>query len=141
MHRSGTKYAGTFRASAAQLSNVGLLSDCMAALIAAIDMTALGTHIYDVPKTLKRMGHAVDHDEGGLTAVVVLSTSHAAIHTWPEIEGARFDVDSCRVFDPAVVDSVLALRLGATDIRGTDVSFVFGQDSAPMLGVRVETTE
>lgn len=124
MFDKGTKYAGTFRAPPDLLRNVSAVMFAMQRLVDEVGMTALGTHIYDVPKALKRMGQPVENDEGGLTIVVVLSTSHAALHTWPEEAGARFDIDSCREFDPAIVNKVFAEMLGAANIVARDLSDV-----------------
>ena len=40
-------------------------------------------------------------DEGGVTGICVLSTSHCSIHTWPLRPFFVMDVYSCRDFDPA----------------------------------------
>lgn len=122
MFTAGTKYMGTFLASPEVLQDVGAISTAMRTLVERIGMTTLGTHIYDVPMAVKRLGQDVESDEGGVTAVVVLSTSHAAIHTWPEDGGARFDVDSCREFDVQVVCRVLEEFLGAHSIVASDLS-------------------
>jgi S-adenosylmethionine/arginine decarboxylase-like enzyme len=35
----------------------------------------------------------------GITGFVVITTSHASIHTWPDSGSIRFDLFSCRDFD------------------------------------------
>lgn len=116
MYKHGTKMYGTFRCSGAMLKDVGRIRAFMLDLVSSIGMTELGTHIYDVPTAIKRLGQTPLHDEGGVTAVTILSTSHAALHTWPEDGGARFDVDSCREFDPAVVLEVIQRAFEATEV-------------------------
>lgn len=41
------------------------------------------------------------HDLGneGVTGVVVITTSHSSIHTWPNSGTIRFDLYSCKDFD------------------------------------------
>lgn len=121
----GKKYVGTFLAPPDALQDVGRVAACMRKMVESIGMTTLGTHIYDVPLAVKRLGQHVEHDEGGITAVVVLSTSHAAIHTWPEEGMGRFDVDSCRDFDVSLVDQVLQSELSAHGVQGMDLSAAF----------------
>ena len=79
MHNKGTKMFGTFRASPGALSNIALVRRFMTELVRDIGMTELGTHFYDVPMSVKRLGQEPINDEGGLTALTVLSTSHIAM--------------------------------------------------------------
>ncbi len=46
--------------------------------------------------------------EGGRTALILLSTSHASIHTWPEHRYASFDLYSCRELPGETVKRVVA---------------------------------
>lgn len=107
------------------LASPGRVSDFLRKLVEDIDMHCLGNHIYDVPISLKRRGETPLHDEGGVTGMAVLTTSHIAIHTWPEDSGARIDVDSCRDFDPKVVEGLLMEFFRATEISLMDVSECF----------------
>jgi S-adenosylmethionine/arginine decarboxylase-like enzyme len=125
-YRHGRKVSGTFRAQGSKLADVGLISQFMAHTVKAIDMTALGTHIYDVPLCVKRLGQDPLTDEGGVTALVCLSTSHFALHTWPEEQGARIDIDSCRDFAPEIIAQLLRLFFEAEAIELHDLSFCFG---------------
>ena len=46
--------------------------------------------------------------QAGITGVVVVSESHLAVHTWPEMDGlVNFDVFSCREYDEEAVIEVL----------------------------------
>lgn len=44
--------------------------------------------------------HTHPFDEGGDTAVVLLSESHITVHTWPEHRYAAFDFYMCGESDP-----------------------------------------
>lgn len=122
-HRTGRKVGGTFRARAEKLSDPGGISDFLRQLIKDLKMTSLGTHIYDVPLAVKRLGQDLEHDEGGVTGVCVLSTSHAAIHTWPEEGAATFDVHSCRDFEPSVVEKLIKKMFETDDVEIYDVTY------------------
>lgn len=123
--RHGTKVTGVFNGDPRKLSDVGVVSEFLRRLVSEIGMTALGYHIYDVPMAVKRLGQTPLHDEGGVTGVVVLSTSHIAIHTWPEDSGGRIDVDSCRVFDRTAVARMIERHFASDSIELHDVSFAF----------------
>lgn len=58
----------------------------------------------------------------GVSGVVVISESHLAIHTWPELGYAAVDIFTCgdRV-DPWDACRHLVARLGATEIDATEV--------------------
>ena len=45
--------------------------------------------------------------EGGRTTLLLLSTSHASIHTWPEHRYASFDLYSCKELPQVIVDRVV----------------------------------
>ncbi len=130
----GMKVTGTFRAPPEFLADPGVVAHFLRNLTESIGMTALGHHIYDVPIAVKRLGQDPLADEGGVTGITVLSTSHAAIHTWPEESGARIDVDSCRAFDPEVLVELLRGYFNAYEIQLFDVSRCFRGSSVGLSG-------
>jgi S-adenosylmethionine decarboxylase len=74
-----------------------------AKVISALEMKALGpAHVYEVPvdpEVLRRVRETgVFEDSGGITAVVVISTSHISIHCWPAEKFFSMDVFSCKDF-------------------------------------------
>lgn len=79
-------------------------------------------HMYEVATEIEKLGKEPFEDEGGVTGVCVLSTSHCSIHTWPLRPFFVMDVYSCRDFDTAAVEGFLNQRLGAYDLQITDVS-------------------
>lgn len=52
-------------------------------------------------------------DEGGVTAVLPITTSHITIHTWPLQRRARIIIDSCRPFDAKEASLFLSARFRA----------------------------
>lgn len=46
---------------------------------------------------------------GGRTAMLMLSTSHTSIHTWPERKYASFDLYSCRELSGETVSRIVEL--------------------------------
>jgi S-adenosylmethionine decarboxylase len=79
-------------------------------------------HMYEVETEISKLGVEPFEDEGGVTGVCVLSTSHCSIHTWPLRPFFVMDVYSCREFDTMSVEKLLTERLGAYDLQVTDVS-------------------
>ena len=51
-------------------------------------------------------------DDGGVTGVAILSTSHVSIHTWPLTNRFAFDLYSCRDFQTIQIFNRLEERLG-----------------------------
>ena len=80
-------------------------------------------HLYEVETEIAKLGVQPFEDEGGVTGVCVLSTSHCTIHTWPLRPFFVMDVYSCRDFEPADVEQHLVQKLGAYDLQMTDLSF------------------
>lgn len=113
---------GTGEGSRDRLRDPVLVRGFMLAIVKMLGMRSLGEPVtYEVREEIKRMGAEPYEDEGGVTSVVVLSTSHAAIHTWPLRGRAVLDVYSCREFDPRAVLELCAVSFLA-EIQGTDLS-------------------
>lgn len=55
-------------------------------------------------------------DHQGVSGVVILYESHAAIHTYPEVGQAFLDVFSCKPYDVDLVKGVLSEFIGSFDI-------------------------
>ena len=93
-------------------------------LVDQLGMRLLGApHLYEVETEIAKLGVEPFEDEGGVTGICVLSTSHCSIHTWPLRPFFVMDVYSCRDFEPALIEQHLASSLGAYDVQVTDVSF------------------
>src|SRR5258708_884123 len=111
------------RGSAALLAHAPNVEGMLRELVAMLGMRLLGDpHMYEVEAEIEKLGVEPFEDEGGVTGVCVLSTSHCSIHTWPLRPFFVMDVYSCRDFDPKTVEAHLARRLGAYHLQVTDVS-------------------
>jgi S-adenosylmethionine decarboxylase len=112
------------RGSAELLGNAKNVESTLRELIDILGMRLLGEpHLYEVETEIAKLGVEPFEDEGGVTGVCVLSTSHCTIHTWPLRPFFVMDVYSCRDFEQSDVEQHLAKRLGAYDLQLTDVSF------------------
>jgi S-adenosylmethionine decarboxylase len=112
------------RGAPERLGSVAGVESALRELVHLLGMRPLGTpHMYEVETEIAKLGVEPFEDEGGVTGVCVLSTSHCAIHTWPLRPFFVMDVYSCRDFDPGLVEEHLARTLGAYDVQLTDVSF------------------
>ncbi len=141
------------RGTAALLGDGKTVETMLRELIDILGMRILGEpHMYEVETEIAKLGVEPFEDEGGVTGVCVLSTSHCSIHTWPLRPFFVMDVYSCRDFDQALVEAHLAKKLGAFDVQVTDVSFALDYkfDGAPRaakrtgreaLGVREQTAD
>jgi S-adenosylmethionine decarboxylase len=111
------------RGTPAQLGGASAVEAMLRDLVDLLGMRLLGEpHMYEVETEIAKLGKEPFEDEGGVTGVCVLSTSHCSIHTWPLRSFFVLDVYSCRDFDPIVVEKHLFDRLGAYDVQVTDVS-------------------
>lgn len=90
------------------LGNIEKVQNFLTNLVDRIEMKALDKpHCYSIPICLENLSLECEEDEGGITGIVVLSTSHASIHTFPEHRYAVADVYSCKEYDPNIVVDLL----------------------------------
>ncbi|HEY8074433.1 MAG TPA: S-adenosylmethionine decarboxylase [Labilithrix sp.] len=105
------------------MGDVNVVRTMLVDLIDILGMRILDkAHMYEVETEIEKLGKEPFEDEGGVTGVCVLSTSHCSIHTWPLRPFFVMDVYSCRDFDTAQVERFVTERLGAYDLQVTDVS-------------------
>jgi len=99
------------------------LRDLVRRITEAARMTLLRTMTVDVPLDLRALGREPYEDEGGVSAVGVLSTSHVAVHAWPLRREAHVDLYSCRAFHPSpVLDAIVTgLRPGKMRWQAQDI--------------------
>jgi S-adenosylmethionine decarboxylase len=98
-------------------------------MVEALGMRCLGEpHTYEVEEEIEKLGVEPFEDEGGVTGVCVLSTSHCAIHTWPLRSFFVMDVYSCRDFDEQVVRKMIRERFETTKVRITDLTYSLSPD-------------
>lgn len=111
------------RGSASRMGDAKTVETMLVDLIDVLGMRLLDkAHMYEVETEISKLGVEPFEDEGGVTGVCVLSTSHCSIHTWPLRPFFVMDVYSCRDFDAAAVERFLADRIDAYDVQITDVS-------------------
>ena len=105
------------------MGDVDVVRTMLVDLIDVLGMRLLDkAHLYEVETEIEKLGKEPFEDEGGVTGVCVLSTSHCSIHTWPLRPFFVMDVYSCRDFDTTEVERFVTERLGAYDLQVTDVS-------------------
>ena len=111
------------RGTPGRMGDVKTVETMLVDLIDVLGMRILDkAHMYEVETEISKLGVEPFEDEGGVTGVCVLSTSHCSIHTWPLRPFFVMDVYSCRDFDSSSVETLLTERLGAYDLQITDVS-------------------
>jgi len=105
------------------MNDAKVVESMLVDLVDALGMRLLDrAHMYEVETEISKLGVEPFEDEGGVTGVCVLSTSHCSIHTWPLRPFFVMDVYSCRDFDPGDVERFLVSRLGAYDLQITDIT-------------------
>lgn len=91
--------------------------------VAAAGMRILGLHVYNIKKELEAKLVAPDPDEPeGISGVAVLSTSHAAIDTWPHRGYAIINVYSCKEFEVSKIVDAIECFYHPSKLSYTDVS-------------------
>lgn len=79
--------------------------------------------VLDVPLEISKQGGEVWEDEGGITALIALSTSHCSYHSWPSDNRAVLDIYSCRDYDPEIVVELCRKYFEATHIHVHDTTY------------------
>jgi len=91
--------------------------------VEAAGMRILGLHVYNIRKELESRLVAPDKDEPeGISGVAVLSTSHAAIDTWPHRGYAIINIFSCKDFETTKIIEVIECFYKPKKLSYTDVS-------------------
>lgn len=108
-------------------------------LVELLGMRCLGDpHLYEVEEEITKLGCEPFEDEGGVSGVVVLSTSHCAIHTWPLRSFFVMDIYSCRDFgNLEELKRLLQKRINAFQLKITDLSFALEYDALQLAEFEV----
>jgi S-adenosylmethionine/arginine decarboxylase-like enzyme len=93
------------------------LEELFGKLIMALEMTPLDkAMVYEVPcdpKVLERVKKTGKfEDEGGITSIQVISTSHLSLHAWPLQNFFSLDSFSCKNFNADLALSIIRETLG-----------------------------
>jgi S-adenosylmethionine decarboxylase len=110
-------------ASPAVLDSDKLVTGLVQASVRSAGMTLLGEpQLHRVELDLRKMNREPFEDEGGISVLGCLSTSHVAIHTWPARGEFHMDLYSCREFDAQAIIQLVRGTLGASELQVTDCS-------------------
>lgn len=110
-------------ADPARLGSASNVNEFLHNIVNALGMRMLGEpQIHDVEVDIKKLNVEPFEDEGGVTGVAVLSTSHVSIHTWPVRDFFVLDIYSCRDFEPVSALQVIESHFGKLNVKLTDVS-------------------
>lgn len=109
-------------ASEAELRSRNGILAFLSRLCEAIGMRPLDDpKVFEVEECVEKLGDPQE-DEGGLSGLLVLSTSHIALHGWPLRKLLIVDVFSCRDFDPELPAAFLEEWFEPTEVRANDLS-------------------
>jgi S-adenosylmethionine decarboxylase len=82
-------------------------------LAEALEMNIImGPDFLEVPLDPTKLQSDVFQDEGGITGMCVISTSHMSIHCWPIRKCFSMDVFSCKDFDSDKAKQIIWDLLG-----------------------------
>ena len=111
------------KACPALLDSPGAIDRLIRNVIRIVGMTLLGEpQLHRVELEVEKLGREPFEDEGGISCLACLSTSHVAIHTWPLRGEFHFDLYSCRSFELQSLVDLLQQGLGAAELKVTDLS-------------------
>jgi S-adenosylmethionine/arginine decarboxylase-like enzyme len=95
------------------------LMDLFGKVVRALDMKPLDkVQVYEVPvdpiilERCRRTG--IFEDEGGISTIQVISTSHLSLHAWPLQKFFSLDAFSCKDFKAELALSIIRESLGVT---------------------------
>lgn len=96
-----------------RLNDIEFLQEVLLKLVEFLGMQVLdGPRLHRVEFDRSKVDS--DEDEGGVTGILVLTTSHISIHTWPLRERFSLDIFSCREFDEdtaqALIEDLLKVK-------------------------------
>lgn len=83
------------------LANPSRLSTVINRVADSCGMTILNLMVSNIKEDLSKLHKEVFEDEGGVSVVALISTSHIALHGWPNRRRFMLDVVSCRSFSTA----------------------------------------
>jgi len=110
----------------ASVFNSEKLTDIFRRLAGALEMQIImGPEFLEVELDPLKLQSDVFQDEGGITGMCVISTSHMSIHCWPLRKCFSMDVFSCKMFDGGKARMLVEELLGTEDLHITTVERFF----------------
>ena len=102
------------------------ISNFLKKVTTKLNLTSLGEPIiHNIPFNSDNLDNDDFMDEGGVTGILILTTSHCTIHTWP-LKGGEFlfDLYSCKPFDKNITvkyvnDFFQCSKMKVSDITAT----------------------
>jgi S-adenosylmethionine/arginine decarboxylase-like enzyme len=105
------------------LTKSNILS-CFDRLIKALDMIYLGEPlVYQLPIDHSKLDSELD--EGGISVIAPITTSHMSLHGWPARGAIMLDIFSCKHFD---VEEAIAILRDCLKIKSCRTTVVNRQD-------------
>ena len=105
------------------ISDETLLKYLVEEIITSIDMRPLAQPLcVNVPLEIDKLGAVPFEDEGGISVIRMLSTSHISLHCWPLRNEFHLDIYSCREFNPEKILVVLTKYMSIFKSKITDCS-------------------
>lgn len=99
------------------------ISEFLKNIVSEVKMVQLGEPIlYEVPLNTDNLNSDDFMDEGGVTGVIILTTSHCAIHTWPLRQEFHLDIYSCKEFDKEVAIKFVSDFFQCYKIKASDLT-------------------
>ena len=96
--------------------NKATLTDTFKKLAEALEMKIImGPDFLEVPLDETKLQSNKFQDEGGITGMCVISTSHMSIHCWPIRKCFSMDVFSCKDFDANKAKEIIWNLLGVEE--------------------------
>jgi len=94
--------------NSASLADARCLQYLVEDLVETVGMQLLGDpQVHEVEVDIRKLGREPFEDEGGVSVLACLSTSHVALHTWPLRGEFHLDIYSCREFEAGPVLGML----------------------------------
>lgn len=102
-------------------SRKGLIT-LMLDLVKVLDMQLIwGPKFKSVKIEPERLTGDVFQDEGGISGVCMIGTSHISIHVWPLRKHFSMDVFSCKTFDEEKAKATIERHFGPNTVAWTTV--------------------
>lgn len=93
-------------------------------LVKLLGMKVLaGPEVHEVPVDRSKLWS--EEDEGGITAMCVITTSHISIHTWPVRHRFSMDIFSCKPFDKDAAEDYIKAQFHVTSRWRHDINRIW----------------